>query len=1338
MATRPKRSSTMPSMATPPTITPATPGKHTATTTSSSTTSHVIGAPKSSATTSASTSASSNTSTATNKTSFQYWNQKVGPQPVNGTSTTSSTTTTKSLPSSPSLQGQTATPPSTTTSKLAVAPKSASATTSSTSSSSTGPNKVPPPRPHPISTPTPTTNTTSSSTTSTTTDSKTSDDQSNMVFKTSFTLPSRLKTGQASSSSSGSSTTTTSSSSDKKGIKSIISMVWTPDASTPSSSKTAAASAKKAPAVPPRSYIGETPSQSTPTTSTSTTTPAATAPVSSATTKVATPATTISHEPVATVTATAPSSVATTSSTKTPSVVTKEQQGDKERLAHLEANVIKLTSMVDELNTSLKNERQLNIELDSYCHDLEARLHVAEGKLKRNSANGSSLQTSQLATADGASSLDSTAQQYEEQISGLQSRVASLEQRIKRMESSQVDQEHGSLRERDNSFTCFSDSEITDSELKSSLKKKKRKGRSGSPDFTLSLSLSPKKVGFIDDVMAIDESAAAAAVAAAHKKSPNKRWMSKRTYSNDSSASSLSFSATDQAAGEDDEFLSTEERANLTKGFFTNLYSNADAEELKREKLIRMRSKSLVSRDATASEEFTFGKTSPLVMSASTSALSSQSQQQSIASALEELDSYEKKKSSSIGKMFGKSKAKTFSGDKHKVSLILSERLNHRSSRDDLILKNIIMSESIFGLSINEDTVERVAAFIRSCTEVLLTHRQEDGLFTKRVDDAELAAFKRSVEHIVPGSDNSAFNISNPHIVAAALLYVFERLSEPVLGRYATQLLSIVAIEDHPLRRAFARATLFSMAPTHRMLLKLVLQFLRDMATSGVPAASEPASPSSGETSPFTLLSVTPISGSPVIDSAKPAPQQPIIDPARMELICTVFAKVLYRAGLDTGRTALSLRQLADDFESHFDNNVDLTFIIKDISYVKHASFERLFERLLDLNNRDTDYNYTVFYTYDYYYGSATEFLEQLIVYFKKTVPPATADEAAGVAPTKGWQLELALTVLSVGLFWMKLHHKHLSTDLLFLAKLKAFIDLHSPKSGGAPTSNFFTYFRSFFQAVPVKTLNSYSSNMYRTATLSHKIKDEHGIDVYQLGAEVVASQITLIDMELFTAIPLFQFLHKAFMTADRSPEFQQMVARFNVWARWTSTEILARERAQDRVNTLAYFIELAKCCVDIGNYSAASSIVGGLNHASISRLRHTWDKLSAKTAADYKALETLFDMSMNYKNYRETIKSSPTSVVVPYLAIITKDLFAIEEANETFTATGLINMEKFRLIYKIIKELQACHQVSNLKFQLIEPLKKHLLGIPNTIQLLDDKELQVQSLKVEPRQTIS
>jgi len=231
---------------------------------------------------------------------------------------------------------------------------------------------------------------------------------------------------------------------------------------------------------------------------------------------------------------------------------------------------------------------------------------------------------------------------------------------------------------------------------------------------------------------------------------------------------------------------------------------------------------------------------------------------------------------------------------------------------------------------------------------------------------------------------------------------------------------------------------------------------------------------------------------------------------------------------------------------------------------------------------------------------------------------------------------------------------------------------------------------------------------------------------------EVVAIHMAVIDQSLLRSIPYTEWLHKAFVSQERSPNFHNMVAKFNDWGKWACTEILRKEKVGDRVNTVTYFVDIIKHSVSINNFNAAAALIGGLSHSSISRLKTTWEKVPQKVMQDFQKMMTLFDMGKNYKNYREAVKSCKPPVI-PYLALIPKDLIAIEEGNPTILDNGLINFHKLRLLAKLVKYVSQIQQPLYLypPDPILQDYLRNKLGGPQG--LLAEREMMTMSAGIQP-----
>jgi hypothetical protein len=110
-----------------------------------------------------------------------------------------------------------------------------------------------------------------------------------------------------------------------------------------------------------------------------------------------------------------------------------------------------------------------------------------------------------------------------------------------------------------------------------------------------------------------------------------------------------------------------------------------------------------------------------------------------------------------------------------------------------------------------------------------------------------------------------------------------------------------------------------------------------------------------------------------------------------------------------------------------------------------------------------------------------------------------------------------------------------------------------------------------------------------------------------------------------------------------------------------------------------------------------------------------------------YKELCALFDMSHNFRDYREAL-SQANPPVVPYLALYPKDLTSVEEL-PTMIDQKLVNMEKMRMIGKIILQTRE-YQARGYAFPVIPELATYL----KHFKPLSKEDAFKLSLEREPR----
>jgi hypothetical protein len=235
--------------------------------------------------------------------------------------------------------------------------------------------------------------------------------------------------------------------------------------------------------------------------------------------------------------------------------------------------------------------------------------------------------------------------------------------------------------------------------------------------------------------------------------------------------------------------------------------------------------------------------------------------------------------------------------------------------------------------------------------------------------------------------------------------------------------------------------------------------------------------------------------------------------------------------------------------------------------------------------------------------------------------------------------------------------------------------------------------------------------------------------------AEDVAWQLCVFDARLFARIEADELRMKRFTQHDVSPNYHAMLRHVNNIGLWVGTRICSEAQMERRVAALVKLIGIAHHSVALHNFNAAFSIVAALNGVAVSRLDATWERVPKNAMKQCLQLYELFDVKSNAATYRAHLDNAQGNVV-PYIAIITKDLFSIEEAmplreeNHPRLRSSLINVGKLRSIHRHIARVK--HWQSRTNYD-IKPIAEYQLYF-HTLNVLTEEQIYALSIQIEPR----
>ncbi|EFN78879.1 Ras-specific guanine nucleotide-releasing factor RalGPS1 [Harpegnathos saltator] len=140
-------------------------------------------------------------------------------------------------------------------------------------------------------------------------------------------------------------------------------------------------------------------------------------------------------------------------------------------------------------------------------------------------------------------------------------------------------------------------------------------------------------------------------------------------------------------------------------------------------------------------------------------------------------------------------------------------------------------------------------------------------------------------------------------------------------------------------------------------------------------------------------------------------------------------------------------------------------------------------------------------------------------------------------------------------------------------------------------------------------------------------------ITVWDLDSGTLATQLTMIDRDLFVRIPTTEIDVLVHQKSSRNaPNLGAWIAFSHRIACLTVSEILAIRKLDMRTRIMARFINAAEKCFALGNFQSCRSILAGLQAPPIHRLRKSWSYLRTHHASRYESMEKL---SKVYKSPR-------------------------------------------------------------------------------------------------------
>lgn len=201
----------------------------------------------------------------------------------------------------------------------------------------------------------------------------------------------------------------------------------------------------------------------------------------------------------------------------------------------------------------------------------------------------------------------------------------------------------------------------------------------------------------------------------------------------------------------------------------------------------------------------------------------------------------------------------------------------------------------------------------------------------------------------------------------------------------------------------------------------------------------------------------------------------------------------------------------------------------------------------------------------------------------------------------------------------------------------------------------------------------------------------ENNVHFLQLNPNEMAIQLTNQDFQIFRQIESTEFIDDLFTIKSKygAPMLCKFAELVNNEMFWVVGEICRESNIVRRSKIIKQFVKIARHSKECKNFNSVFAIISGLGHASVSRLRLTWEKLPSKYQKIFNDLQELMDPSRNMSKYRQLVamEMAQKRSLIPFYPVVKKDLTFIHLGNDT-RIDGLINFEKLRMISKEVRSL--------------------------------------------------
>ncbi|KAG8455148.1 hypothetical protein GDO86_001381 [Hymenochirus boettgeri] len=422
---------------------------------------------------------------------------------------------------------------------------------------------------------------------------------------------------------------------------------------------------------------------------------------------------------------------------------------------------------------------------------------------------------------------------------------------------------------------------------------------------------------------------------------------------------------------------------------------------------------------------------------------------------------------------------------------------------------------------------------------------------------------------------------------------------------------------------------------------------------------------------------------------------------------------------------------------------------------IKAGTLEKLVEYLVSAFKGNDSTYVTIFLCTYRAFTTTKQVLDLLLNRFGRLHPHLNGEHSHNSVDDR---LELKNTISSILGAWLDQYSEDFrqAPDYLCLKQLITYVRHNLP---GSDLERRACNLLAQFQRQKISELDPYVVD-HTSCTL--RLVEEP--DFLSFRPDMLAEQFTVMDADLFKKVVPYHCLGCIWSQRDKkgkehlAPTIRATVSQFNSVTNCVIATCLGDRslKSQQRAKVVERWIEVARECRILKNFSSLRAILSALQCNAVHRLKKTWDEVSRESYRIFMELSEIFSDENNHSLSRELLIKEGTSKfatldinpkraqkrqqqqremgvmqgTIPYLGTFLTDLVMLDTAMKDYLEGGLINFEKRRKEFEVIAQIKLLQSAcNNYSFLPNETFVEWFHGV----ERLSEAESYSLSCEIEP-----